>query len=198
VQASNVVDVGHGAGEDAQALEDMVPRDLRDLDAAHGHLGQGPLQRILGLGSYETAWTWLHKLRSAMVRSDSEPLGPFVEMNEALVGGKGGLHKQLVLAATEKGGRVRLAHAANSDAETCKRFADGEVAGDGAVTTDGHAGYNETSLGERAHDAVVQTKAEKRGRRRASLPLGDLAVEALADWHACGRGSAKAPAGVPR
>src|SRR5271166_3588001 len=26
------------------------------------------LQRELGLGSYETAWTWLHKLRRAMVR----------------------------------------------------------------------------------------------------------------------------------
>ena len=26
------------------------------------------LQRVLGLGSYDTAWTWLHKLRRAMVR----------------------------------------------------------------------------------------------------------------------------------
>ena len=26
------------------------------------------LQRVLGLGSYETAWTWLHKLRRAMIR----------------------------------------------------------------------------------------------------------------------------------
>ena len=26
------------------------------------------VQRILGLGSYTTAWTWLHKLRRAMVR----------------------------------------------------------------------------------------------------------------------------------
>ena len=26
------------------------------------------LQRALGLGSYKTAWTWLHKLRRAMVR----------------------------------------------------------------------------------------------------------------------------------
>ena len=26
------------------------------------------LQRVLGLKSYETAWTWLHKLRRAMVR----------------------------------------------------------------------------------------------------------------------------------
>ena len=32
------------------------------------------LQRVLGLGSYETAWTWLHKLRRAMVRGrDSRP-----------------------------------------------------------------------------------------------------------------------------
>ena len=26
------------------------------------------LQRVLGLGSYQTAWSWLHKLRRAMVR----------------------------------------------------------------------------------------------------------------------------------
>jgi hypothetical protein len=57
---------------------------------------------------------------------------------------------------------VRLAHAENNDAATCKRFIDGEVSTAAAVTTDGHAGYNATSLGARAHDAVVQTKAEKR------------------------------------
>ena len=27
------------------------------------------LKRVLGLGSYQTAWTWLHKLRRAMVPS---------------------------------------------------------------------------------------------------------------------------------
>jgi len=32
------------------------------------------LQRILGLGSYETAWTWLHKLRRAMVRPNRDKL----------------------------------------------------------------------------------------------------------------------------
>src|ERR1700682_4668798 len=46
------------------------------------------LQRIMGFGSYKTAWSWLHKLRAAMVRSDSEPLGPFVQVDEALVGGR--------------------------------------------------------------------------------------------------------------
>ena len=119
------------------------------------------LQRILGFGSYETAWTWLHKLRAAMVRSDSEPLGPFVQIDEALVGGKGGPHKELVLVAAEAGGRVRLAHAANNDAATLKRFADGQIAADSQIVTDGHAGYNKKSLGERPHEAVVQTKAER-------------------------------------
>ena len=120
------------------------------------------LQRIMGFGSYKTAWSWLHKLRTAMVRSDSEPLGPFVQIDEALVGGRGGPPKELVLVAAEANGRVRLAHVENNDTETCRRFADGEVAADAHVVTDGHAGYSRRSLGERSHDAVIQTKAERR------------------------------------
>jgi len=120
------------------------------------------LQRIMGFGSYKTAWTWLHKLRAAMVRPNREPLGPFVQIDEALVGGKGGPHKELVIVAAEAGGRVRLAHADNNDEGTLKRFADGQIASDTHVVTDGHAGYNEESLGKRPHDAVVQTKAERR------------------------------------
>jgi transposase-like protein len=120
------------------------------------------LQRIMGFGSYKTAWTWLHKLRVAMVRSDSEPLGPFVQMDEALVGGKGGPHKELVLVAAEANGRVRLAHAESNDEGTCKRFVDGRIAADAQVATDGHAGYSGKSLGKRAHERKVQTKAERR------------------------------------
>ena len=120
------------------------------------------LQRIMGFGSYETAWTWLHKLRAALVRPEREPLGPFVQIDEALVGGKGGPHKELVLVAAEANGRVRLAHADNDDEGTLKRFADGQIAADTKVVTDGHAGYNKESLGERPHDAVVQTKQERR------------------------------------
>ncbi len=119
------------------------------------------LQRILGFGSYETAWTWLHKLRAALVREDREPLGPFVQIDEALVGGRGSPNKELVLVAAEPNGRVRLAHAANNDAATLKRFADGQIAPQSAVTTDGHAGYNAASLGARPHEGIVQTKAER-------------------------------------
>jgi hypothetical protein len=121
------------------------------------------LMRIMGFGSYKTAWTWLHKLRAALgVRPDGEPLGPFVEMDEALVGGKGGPHKELVLVAAEAGGRVRLAHAATNDKATLRRFADGQVAAQARVTTDGLASYDADSLGGRPHEAKVQTRAERR------------------------------------
>ena len=45
------------------------------------------LQRVLGLGSYETAWTWLHKLRRAMVRPGRDRLAGNVEVDETYVGG---------------------------------------------------------------------------------------------------------------
>ena len=49
------------------------------------------LQRVLGFGSYETAWAWLHKLRRAMVRPDRELLGGqgvSVEMDQTFIGGR--------------------------------------------------------------------------------------------------------------
>src|SRR6202011_3985259 len=45
------------------------------------------LQRVLGLCSYETAWTWLHKLRRAMIRPGRDRLTGWVEVDETLVGG---------------------------------------------------------------------------------------------------------------
>jgi hypothetical protein len=122
------------------------------------------LMRIMGFGSYKTAWTWLHKLRASLVRPEREPLGPFVEMDEALVGGKGGPHKELVLVAVQAGGRVRLAHAETNDKATLKRFADGLIAVDARVTTDGLGSYDADSLSSRPCERVVQSKSERRER----------------------------------
>ena len=77
------------------------------------------LQRILGLGQYKTALTWLHKLRRAMVRPGRDRLDELVEVDEIYVGGKasGALGRKLdkkalvAVAAEETGagvGRVRL------------------------------------------------------------------------------------------
>jgi transposase-like protein len=138
------------------------------------------LMRIMGFGSYKTAWTWLHKLRSALVRPEREPLGPFVQMDEALVGGKGGPHKELVLVAVEAGGRVRLAHAETNDKATLKRFADGQVAADAKVVTDGLASYDSDSLGERPLEKVVQSKAER--RERDALQVCHWTISLLKRW----------------
>jgi len=42
------------------------------------------LQRVLGLGSYKTAWAMLHKLRRAMVRPGRDRLDGVVEVDECL------------------------------------------------------------------------------------------------------------------
>jgi Zn ribbon nucleic-acid-binding protein len=137
-------------------------RAIFEISARRTGISAKDLQRIMGFGSYKTAWSWLHKLRAAMVRSDSEPLGPFVQIDEALVGGKGGPHKELVLVAAEANGRVRLAHAENNDAGTLGQFVSTQIAPQAHIVTDGHAGYSETSLDTRPHEVKVQTRAERR------------------------------------
>ncbi len=73
--------------------------------------GQSALQfqRQLGIGSYETAFQMLHKLRSAMVRPERDAIGGQypVEVDETLVGGRtrgegrGVHHKVTVVGAVE-------------------------------------------------------------------------------------------------
>ena len=94
-------------------------------------------------------------------------------MNEALVGvRKGGPHKQLVLATAEIEGRVRFAYADNNDAQTSKRFADAELSEAATVTTDGHAGYNETGLMSANTTRSCRRKRESARRTECSPVIG--------------------------
>src|SRR5690242_14112155 len=54
------------------------------VTSSKGGIAAAELQRQLGFGSYQTAWSWLHKLREAMVRPDREPLAGRVEADEHL------------------------------------------------------------------------------------------------------------------
>ena len=162
-------------------------RAVFEISSRRNGISAKELQRIMGLGSYKTAWTWLHKLRAAMVRPDREPLGHRVEIDEAYVGAKRS-GKSLVLVATETDGRIRMAQAENNDAETLKRFADAEIAPDASATTDGHAGYNARSLGERPHSAIVQTKAER--AVSDALQRAHWAISLLKRWLLGTHGSA--------
>src|SRR3982751_5012749 len=80
------------------------------VTSSKGGIAATELQRQLGFGSYGTAWTWLHKLRKAMVRPDRQPLAERVEADETHVGGprpgkrgRGAAGKTLVGGAVEAG-----------------------------------------------------------------------------------------------
>src|SRR3954447_710562 len=57
------------------------------VTSSKGGIAATELQRQLGFGSYGTAWSWLHKIRKAMVRPDRQPLAGRVEADETYVGG---------------------------------------------------------------------------------------------------------------
>jgi transposase-like protein len=111
------------------------------------------LQRILGFGSYETAWQWLHKLRRAMVRPDREPLSGCIQVDETYVGGKkpdkrgrGAEGKALVAIAVEdKGpggiGRIRLQHIRDASAESLGNFVKVMILPGSTLNTDDWSGY---------------------------------------------------------
>jgi len=112
------------------------------------------LQRALGLGSYETAWRCLQKLRRAMVRPGREPLTKDVEVDELYVGGveptrRGGRQrsqiKALVAVAAEvrdRGmGRIRLQRIPDASGESLVGFVRAVVSPGAIVRTDGWTAY---------------------------------------------------------
>src|SRR5438105_6608425 len=123
------------------------------------------IQAILGLGSYVTAWTWLHKLRRAMVRPGRDHLHGRVEIDETYVGGEeknvDGRYterKSIVIVAAEevgKGmGRIRLACIPDCKKRTLHQFIQAVVEKGSTVHTDGYPAYEGLEgLGYR-HDAT--------------------------------------------
>jgi len=119
------------------------------------------LQRILGLGSYETAWTWLHRIRRAMVSENRGKLTGCVQIDETFVGGKGS-EKEMVLVLSEEHGRVRLIHVPGNHEACIGHVVRTEIAADASIKSDGHAAYNTRTLDNREHEGKVQSKAELR------------------------------------
>lgn len=117
----------------------------------HGASALG-LQRVLGLGSYRTAWSWLHQLRRAMVRPGRDALSGPVEVDETYVGGlaegkrgRGANHKALVVIAAEEDGkglgRIRMARVADASARSLEGFVQSAVVPGSRIHTDGWGGY---------------------------------------------------------
>jgi transposase-like protein len=109
------------------------------------------LQRLLGLGSYETAWRCLHKLRSAMIRPGRQRLRGDVEVDETFIGGRrkgsSGIGKKtgVAIAAEVRGegtGRIRLRPLTTVDSHSLREFVESAVEPGSRLITDGHRDYS--------------------------------------------------------
>jgi len=145
------------------------------------------LQRVLGLGSYHTAWAWLHRLRRAMVRPGREPLQGLVQIDETLWGGerpgkrgRGAAGKTLILVAVEhterKLGRLRLQRIPDASGDTLLTAVQELVTPGSIVETDGWAGYHGLS------EAGYQHQVMRSATTADLLPQVHLVVALLKRW----------------
>ena len=148
------------------------------------------LKRILGMGSYQTAWSWLHKMRTAMVRPGRDRLTGVVEVDESYVGGEkpgkrgsGAEGKALVVVAVEdkadKGiGRIRMAIVPDASARSLTPFVKASIQEGSTVRTDGWHGYD--LLKSSGYNRIVERKDSCVGDK--PLKLAHLAVSLLKRW----------------
>ena len=144
-----------------------------------------------GFGSYQTAWGWLQKLRSVMIRRGRERLSGRVEVDETYIGGqksgargRGAVGKTLLLVAVEsdasKLGRARFRCVLSADAETIESFVHDYVEPGSVVVTDGLPAYNGLRVARFDHRPnVIATGGEN---ARQELDHVHLVVSLLKRW----------------
>ena len=149
------------------------------------------LQRVLGLKSYETAWTWLHKFRRAMVRPGRDLLTGRIEVDEGYVGGpeeglpgRLNLEKTLVIVAVQEDGkgigRIRKRQIPDASAESLIPFVQDSAAPGSIVHTDGWLGYSLLSSNGYRHE-VTYLKGNKKTASEL-LPRVHLVISHLKRW----------------
>jgi transposase-like protein len=167
----------------------------------HGVSALG-LQRVLGLGSYQTAWMMLHRLRRAMVRPGRERLSGTVEVDETYVGGREAhtrkrrraaktkprtapSKKAIVTVAVEvlqpKGfGRVRLRRVPDASEDSVLPFVLDSIEPGSTVHTDGSWAYRSLPEHGYVRDKTVILGSEDPAH--ASLPAVHRVAALLKRW----------------
>lgn len=147
------------------------------------------LQRALGLGSYHTAWTWLHKLRRAMVRPGRDQLSGIVEVDETYIGGgkpgkrgRGAAGKALVVIAAQlddtRVGRIRLKRVPDASGKSLEEAVKDAVTPGSIVCTDGWNGYNRLEFIGYAHE-IIRDEADV---GENLLPKCNIVASLLKRW----------------
>jgi transposase-like protein len=151
------------------------------------------IQQILGLGSYMTAWTWLHKLRRAMVRPGRDRLRGRVEVDETYIGGEeenvDGRYTErksiVIVAAEEVGtaiGRIRLARIPNCQKRTLHAFLQDAVETGSTIHTDGYPAYEGLERLGFDHDATPLIRWKDRAAASQLLPRVHRVASLLKRW----------------
>lgn len=155
------------------------------------------LQRLLEIGSYQTAWAMLHRLRSVLIRPGRDRLTGTVEVDETYLGGEepelsGGRakgKKVLVGVAVErkepKGyGRCRIAILRDGSADSLHPFVTAHVEPGSTVITDGWGGYHGIDKLDYVHEPHSQRAASARGEDTGALLPGVHRIASLLKrWH---------------
>jgi transposase-like protein len=140
------------------------------------------LKRTLEIGSYQTVWAMLHRMRSVLVRPGRERLAGVVEVDETYIGGRepglsGGRAKGkkiLTGIAVEihepKGyGRCRIAPLSDASSASLHAFVSDHVEPGATVITDGWQGYRGLDKLGYCHEARSQRATRARGEDPAKL-----------------------------
>lgn len=156
------------------------------------------LQRALGLGSYQTAWTMLHRLRRAMVRPNRERLRGVVEVDETYVGIRNArrrprkrparnqpTRKTMIAVAVEMlpsggFGRIRLRRIRDGSEQQLLPFVRDVVEPGARVTTDGSMAYR--SLAEQGYDHYRQVHLGAEDPAHVSMPGVHRVAALLQRW----------------
>lgn len=149
------------------------------------------LKRVLGLGSYESAWLMLHKLRRAMIRPNRDRLSGIVQVDETYIGGlEEGLRGRqtedktlIILAVQEDGkgiGRIRMKQIPNASSANLHGFIESAIEPGSTVRTDGWTGYSGLPSKGYTHDVMIIRGSKKTASDL--LPKVHRVVSLLKRW----------------
>jgi transposase-like protein len=148
------------------------------------------LQKILGLGSYETAWNWLHKFRRLMNAPNRTKLSEIVEVDETYIGGskpgkrgRGADGKVIVAIAVEvkekATGRIRFGIIEDVTSRSLLNFIKDNVYKGSTIITDDWIAYKNVTKCGYKHRIESTTKDMD---KEEVLPNAHRAISLLKRW----------------